>query len=128
MDHQMKINRAINKMSNIEQLEARDVMEWQDKDDQDKTWVYCQSYFKKLWTQKTCYGRGSPRKHGFAESAANISYGLTETSAERLSVNLCEISVASTEDKEHIQKMSNTTGELMPIVKNQQIQINELIK
>ena len=42
----MKTNRAVNEISNNEQFEARDMMEWEDKDDQDKTWVCCQSYLK----------------------------------------------------------------------------------
>ena len=94
----MIINRAVNEISKSDQLEARDIMDWEDKDDQNKTWVYCQSYFKTLWTQKTRYGSGSPRKHGFAESAAKVSDELTETSEEHLSINIHEMAIAATAD------------------------------
>ena len=36
----MKTNRAVNEMSNIEKFEARGMMDWEDKDDQDKMWVH----------------------------------------------------------------------------------------
>ena len=104
------------------------MIHWEDRDYQDKTWVHFQSYFKTLWTQKTRYGSGSPRKHGFSDSAANISNELTKTSEGRLSINLCEMAVAATSDKEHIQQMSNTADELLAVVKKYQSQIDELIK
>ena len=50
-------------MSNIEQFKARDMMYWEDKDDQDKMWVHFQIYFKKLWTQKTRYSSGYTHKY-----------------------------------------------------------------
>ena len=81
-----------------------------------------------LWMKKTLYNSGSPSKHGFAESAANVSDEVTETSEERLSVNLCKMVVAATSDKEHIQQMSNTADELLAVVKKYQSQIDELIK
>ena len=35
----MKINRAVNEMSKIKQFEARDMMDCENKDYQDKTWA-----------------------------------------------------------------------------------------
>ena len=83
---------------------------------------------QKLCTQNKRYGSRSPRKNGFAESSANVSDEIPETSEDCLSINICKMAVASTADKEHTQQMSNTADELLAVVKNQKSQIYELIK
>ena len=104
----MKINHGVNEISNIEQFKARDMMDWEDDYDQDKTWVHSQSFFKKNCMRKTRYGSGSPLKHGIAESAANVRNEITKNLEERLSINLCKMAIADTEDKDKIQQISNT--------------------
>ena len=74
----MKTNRAINETSNSKHFEARYMMDWKDKYNQDKTWENCQIYFKKMWNQKTRCGSGSPRKYGFSERTANVSDEITQ--------------------------------------------------
>ena len=122
----MKIMQAVNEMYDSNQFEERDMMDWEDKDAAEKTWVHLQTYYNALWMKKQRYGGTSPRNHGY-ERAANVSK-VTDSSEARMANNLMEVARAATADKEHIQQMSDTADDLLTIVKKQQNQIDELIK
>ena len=105
-----------------------EMMEWEEKDDADKTWANFKPYFKDIWTMRSRYQKGgaSPRNHGY-ESAANV----TETNEEedpfeRLRNNLREVALAAANEKEHIQQMGAAHTDLLAVIKKQQEQLANL--
>ena len=119
----MKITQVIDQMYASNVFSEDDMMDWEDKDDDEKTWIHLQSYFKRKWTKKRRYRGDTPKDHGFA---ANVEERETDA-MDRLGTNLREVATAATADKEHIQQMSTQNDDLLNIVKKQQLQIDKLI-
>ena len=84
------------------------------------------SYFTELWEKKQRYGGATARRHGYAESAANVNKArMDRTHDEQLSKNLEHVAIAATADREHLQQMSNAAGDLLAVIKEQQKQMKE---
>ena len=45
----MKMNHATNELGDCEQFTEEEFMTWEDKDEEDKTWISLVQYFTKLW-------------------------------------------------------------------------------
>ena len=92
----LKILQAVNEMYESNNFEEKEMMAWEDDDNQ--TWVHLQTYFGELWEKKQRYGGTTPKAAGFAESTANV----IENSKSTLKT-LQHITNAATADKQHIQ-------------------------
>ena len=109
----MKITQVIDQMYASNVFSEDDMMDWEDKDDDEKTWIHLQSYFKRKWTKKRRYRGDTPKDHGFA---ANVEERENDA-MDRLGTNLHEVATAATADKEHIQQMSTQNEKLLQVVK-----------
>ena len=106
--------------------------EWERKPNADKTWVHLQSFFGDLYTDAKKYEKATGGKFGF-ESAANVEEKRKHEAPpiaedDELQKQLCNIAIAATADKEHIQQMSNYSDDLLAVIKQQQEQISELMR
>ena len=124
-----KIVQAMKQMYASHNFDARDMKTWEKKPAADKTWVHLQAYFNELQTDNQQYNRATGQKHGF-ESAANIQElkEKKEKEDEYLVQQLGEIAMAATADKEHIQQMTDATGDMLTVIKEQSAQIKELTR
>ena len=103
-------------------------MDWEDKEESDKTWRHCQDYWNKIFKKRKRFSNLKPKQHGF-EGAANINeLSIEETECNDIKQRLQDVANAATADKEHIQQMSTTTEELLIIIKKQQSQIDTLVQ
>ena len=68
----MQMNHATNKLGDSEQFTEEEFMTWEDKDEDDKTWVALVQYFTKLWTKRRRYGKGSVSRGLGYESALEM--------------------------------------------------------
>ena len=102
------------------------MMTWEDEPEVDQTWVHMISYFINLWERKQRYGSATTRRHGYAESAANMEESTNEPNqTTQLASNLKHVALTATIDKEHLQQMSNAADEILVIIKEQQQHIKE---
>ena len=129
----MKITQAEEEMYRSDILSNEELMAWGKKNRADKMWVHLQAYFKDRWTATMRYKGNTPHKHGF-EIAASAEQDRGEHT-KCLVNNLCEVAVAATTDKEHIQQMTTQNDALLNVVRKQQAQtckqqtqIDELLK
>ena len=122
-----KIIHAMKQMYACNQFDSRDMREWERRVPEDKTWLDLQVYFGDLYIDAKKYEKATGGKHGF-ESAANVSEAAPPSLSDELfSQQLCDIAIAATADKEHIQMMTSATDDLLTIIKQQQQQITELV-
>ena len=47
----MKIMQAVNEIYDSNQFSEKDMMDWEDKEASDKTWIHLQTYYNALWTK-----------------------------------------------------------------------------
>ena len=59
-------------MYNSSPFNKKQMMEWEDKDDVNKTWVAYKMFFKKYYELKKRYSNAKPGRVGF-KSAANVA-------------------------------------------------------
>ena len=112
-----KITHAVTEIANSGVFSEDDVMDWEEKDEDDKTWVHCQAYWNKIYKKRKRYSNLKPKQQGY-ESAANVNKSPPDKmQREELNENFRNIAEAATADKEHIQQMSVATDELLAIVK-----------
>ena len=98
-----------------------ELMTWEEKPRSDKTWVHLRTYFKDIWTATMQYQGETPHKHGF-ESATSAEEDRGE---QYLANNLCEVAVAATANKEHIQQMTTQNDNLLKVIRKQQAYIDK---
>ena len=123
-----KISHTMNEMYRSNIFDARDMREWERKPANNKTWLNLRSYFGELYVDSKRYDKATGSRHGF-ESAANIEEKkATEENDKHFEQQLSDIAIAATADKEHIQQMTNSTEDLLKIIKEQQSQIKELMR
>ena len=104
-------------------FDSRDMREWERRAPANKRWLDLQIYFGDLYIDAKKYEKATGGKHGF-ESAANfIELAPLNLSDDQFAQQLCDIAIAATSDKEHIQQMTNCTDELLAVIKQQQDQI-----
>ena len=60
-------------MYNSSLFSEKQMMEWEDKENVNKTWGACKMFFKNYYKLKKCYCNASPGRMGF-ESAVNVAY------------------------------------------------------
>ena len=116
----LKILAAVMEMYTSGIFDRKEMMAWEDKEEEDKTWVHCQNYFGNLWTQYERFGGPSTRAHGYGESANQMDETTPNTPGDVLVEAMKEVAVAATADKEHIQQMTAATDDLVGVVKRQQ--------
>ena len=122
----MKMMVALGAMYDSNIFDEREMMAWEEEPAADQTWVHMVSYFTALWEMKQRYSSSTPRRHGFAESAANVRDAAPDTNpTEDISANLRHVAIAATADKEHLQQMSNAADDLLSVIKEQQMQLKE---
>ena len=123
-----KIIHAMKQMYACNTFDSRDMREWERKVPANKRWIDLQVYFGDLYIDAKKYEKATGGKHGF-ESAANVieAQPSAETT-DHFSQQLCDIAIAATADKEHIQQMTNCTDDLLGVIKQQQAQISELLR
>ena len=109
----MKITQVINQMYASNVFSEDDMMDWEDKAENEKTWIHLQAYFKQKWTKKRRYHGDKPKDHGFAGNVEEEK----DDDMDRLGTNLREVATAATADKEHIQQMSTQNDELIEVIK-----------
>ena len=81
-----------------------------------------------MYVDSKRYDKVTGIRHGF-ESAANIEEKkANEENDNHFEQQLSDIAIAATADKEHIQQMTNSTEDLLKIIKEQQAQIKELLR
>ena len=117
----MKIAQAEDEMYRSNMFIKEELTIWKEKPMYDKTWIHLQTYFKDRWTVMMRHQGNIPHKHGF-ESAASAE---EDSSEHHLASNLCEVAVAATANKEHIQQMTTHNDELLKVVRKQQAQIDK---
>ena len=93
-------------MYNSSLLDEEHMMEWEDKDDVNKTWGACKMFFKKYYELKNRYSNVRPDRMGF-ESAANMA-DKSEMESDKLNNYLDGISDATRADKEQMNQMVST--------------------
>ena len=71
-DDTQKVTQAVDEMYNSSLFDEKNMMEWEDKDDANKTWGACKMFFKKYYELKKGYSNAKPGRMGF-ESAANVA-------------------------------------------------------
>ena len=112
-----KITQAVTEMTNSGIFNEEDIMDWEDKEEDEKMWIHCQSYWNKIFKKRKCFNNLKPKQHGF-EGAANIDeLPIKETTCDEIKQRLQEVANSALADKEHIQQMSTTTEELFIIIK-----------
>ena len=121
-----KIIHAMNQMYACNSFDSRDMREWERKAPANKDWLNLQVYFGNLYNETKKYEKATGGKHGF-ESAANVNESanisesvLLNLSDDQFAQQLCDIAIAATADKEHIQQMTNCTDDLLAVIKQQQ--------
>ena len=120
----MKITQVIDQMYTSNVFSEDDMMDWEDKDEDEKTWIDLQAYSKQKWTKKRRYRDNTPTDHRFAGNVEEQK----DDAMDRLGTNLRKVVTAATADKEHIKQMSTQNNELIQVIKKQQTQVNALIK
>ena len=127
----LKILHAIKEMKDSNVFTEEQIMDWEDKEEEDKTWVHLQNYFGKLWKRRQRYAGSNARKHGYESAAAATEAAAASASEaaseaqDRLATNLREMAVAATADKEHIQQMSDHHNDMLKLVQQQQATIEK---
>ena len=71
-DDTQKVTQAVEEMYNIHIFDEIQLMEWEDKAENDKMWENCKNIFKEYYQSKKHFGSTQPANHGF-ESAANLN-------------------------------------------------------
>ena len=98
-----------------------EMMTWEDKPREDQTYAAMVAYFTRCYDKHARYGNaGAPKSHGY-ESANNVTDQAKEELLQlmlQLLSNQKEVTEAATEDKEHLQAMSDSNGDLLDIIKN----------
>ena len=67
-----KFTQAVDKMYNSSLFNEKQMMEWEYKDDVNKTWLACKILFKMYYKLKKRYRNANPVRMGF-KSAANVA-------------------------------------------------------
>ena len=96
-----------------------EMITWEDKDTDNKTWVALQEYFTKIYQKNQRYGGTSAQGHGYREAV----HGAAEKEQHPGNIfkeAMKEVALAATADKEHIQQMLDTADDILTIVKQQQ--------
>ena len=70
-DDTQKVTQVVDKMCNSSLFDEKQMMEWDDKDNVNKTWGACKMFFKKYYELKKRYSNARPGRMGF-KSAANV--------------------------------------------------------
>ena len=123
-----KIIHAMKQMYACNTFDSRDMREWERRAPANKDWLDLQVYFGDLYNDAKKYEKATGGKHGF-ESAANVSEAAPPNlSDDQFAQQLCDIAIAATADKEHLQQMTNCTNVLFAVIKQQQEQITELLR
>ena len=123
-----KIIHAMKQMYACNTFDARDMRDWERKLPANKGWIDLQVYFGDLYTDSKKYEKATGGNHGFDSAANVIEQPPPSENDDQLSQQLCDIAIAATADKEHIQQMTNCTDDLLAIIKQQQTQITELMR
>ena len=71
-DDTQKVIQDIDKMYNSSLFDEKQMMEWEDKDDFNRTWGACMMFFKKYYEFKKRYSNARPAMMGF-KSAVNVA-------------------------------------------------------
>ena len=67
-----KVTQAVDEMYNSSLFDKKQMMEWEDKDDVNKTWGVCKMLFKKYYELKKRYINAKTDRMGF-KSAVNVA-------------------------------------------------------
>ena len=59
-DDAQKVTQAVDKMYNSNLFDKKHMMEWEDKDEVNKTWGGCTMFFKKYYELKKRYSNARP--------------------------------------------------------------------
>ena len=116
-DDSQKITQNVGKMYNIGLFNMDDMIDWEDKDNVEKTWFHWQEYYTKLYSNKKHYNKVKAKNHGF-ENAENVGEAWTNLDDDlRLFLEVLEEAVR--DDKEHIQHMSATNETMVNLSQHQ---------
>ena len=115
---EMKIIAAVEAMYDSGAFTRDEMIEWEDKDEADKTWDELQTHFINIFNKNQRYGGTTAQGHGFGEAANGAAE--EPNPAAVIKEAMKEVALAATADKEHIQQMSNTTDDMLALVKRQQ--------
>ena len=105
-DNTQKVTHAVNEMYKSSLFGEKQMMEWEDKNDVNKTWGACKMFFKKYYELKKCYSNTRPGRMGF-ESEANVADKI-EMESNELKSYLDGLSDATRVDKEQMNQMAST--------------------
>ena len=67
-----KFIQAVDDMYDIGLSDKKQIVEWENNDDMNKTWGACKMFFKRYYKPKKRYSTEKPGRMGF-ESAANVA-------------------------------------------------------
>ena len=93
------------------------MINWEDKENVDKTWLRCQSYYTKPYTKHKRYNNTKAKICGF-ESTENIGKAWMKSDDDIRSF-LEGIEEAMRADKDHIQHISVTINTMVDIFQHQ---------
>ena len=121
----MRMTHLVSELCHNEVFTEEEMMNWEDKPDEEQTYVAMVAHFKSAYDTHAMFGSAkSPTAQGY-DSANNVTDQQNEDLLQlmlQLLSNQKEVAEAATADKEHLQAMSDSNSELLEIIKklNQQ--------
>ena len=98
-------------MYNRIMFDEKHIMEWEYKDNFNKTWGACKMFFKKHYEFKKCYSNARPGRMVF-ESAENV-VGMSKMVSNKLKNYLDGIRGATRADREQMNQMDSTNESMV---------------
>ena len=105
-DDTLKVTQVVDELYNSSLFNEKQMMEWEDKNDINKTWGACKIFFKKYYKLKKRYSNARPVMMSF-ESAANVADKI-EMERDELKNYLDGLSDTTRADKEQMNQMAPT--------------------
>ena len=115
-DDTQKFTQDIDKMYNSSLFDEKHMMEWDYKDDVNKTWGACKMFFKKYYELKKRYINAKTDRMGF-KSAVNVA-DKSKIVINELKNFLDGLSDSTRADKEQMNQMTSTNKAMVELCQN----------
>ena len=125
----MRQTHVVSEFQDSEIFIEEEMMNWEEKPEAEKTYAAMVTYFIRAYYKHARYGSAkSTTSQGF-ESANNVTDQAKEDLIQlmlQVLSNQKEVTEAATADKEHVQTMSDSNGELLGIIKKLNVKNEKL--
>ena len=112
-DDTQKFTQDIDEMYNSSLFDEKHMMEWEYKDDVNKTWGACKMFFKKYYELKKLYSNENSGRMVF-KSAVNVA-DKSEIESDELKNHLNGLSNATKAHKEQTNQMATTKKSMIEL-------------